>query len=130
MRIAAVILKVAVALNALSLAALLIVSGKYGFYAEDLRDWAVILLGFVCPSVTLVTLVLALLKKTKILVAALKVISVVLNISFLIWFIGAVVTQSVNIEFSVGGCGWLLLLVLLFVYPFVNLSAMALTLRE
>ena len=116
---------IAIVLNAIFLAVnLLIVGSSYGGYPQDLYDWAAFILIFALPPVTLITIALTFHKKLEILHSVLKIIAIILNISFLIILIFEV--ADIGLE---GLAQWLFCLMGLGL-PVVNVLTVVLTYRK
>jgi hypothetical protein len=116
---------IAIVLNTIFLAVnLLIVCSSYGGYPQDLYDWAAFILIFALPPVTLITIALTFHKKLEILTSVLKIIAIILNISFLIILIFEV--ADIGLE---GLAQWLFCLMGLGL-PVLNVVTLALTFRK
>lgn len=127
MKIVSAILRItAIALNTFFLAYVLVQVGTYGFESDDLLVWIGMILIFTCLPVSLITVVFTFLKKMQVFTAALKIITIVLNVALFVCLICLAVTKGVDAE----GFGRWLLVLLMFGFPLVNFLAILLTLRK
>ena len=115
---------IAIVLNSIFLAVILFIASRPGAHPQTLRDWAGFVLIFVFLPVTLITIALTFHKKVQILTSVLKIIAIILNISFLIILICEM--ADIGLE---GLAQWLFCLMGLGL-PVVNVLAMALTYRK
>jgi len=124
--VTAVVKIIAIVLNVIFLAFLLFTVKYKGFIGQaDFREWAGLILTFTFPPVTLAALAFDFLKKKSTISFALKVVSIIINISYLISIILEVVRGRFGyVVFNV------LMLVLLAGLPIVNLLAILLTFEK
>ncbi|HIJ52132.1 MAG TPA: hypothetical protein HPP66_03135 [Planctomycetes bacterium] len=123
-RLTKVVKIIAIVLNAIFLAIILLIVSRSGAHPQTLIDWAGFILIFVFPPVTLITIALTFHKKLEILTSVLKVIAIIVNVSFLTIFIFEVAdAHFVNLVM------WLVCLMGLGL-PIVNILAVALTFRK
>ena len=115
---------IAIVLNAIFLAVILLVVSGTGADPQNLRDWAAFILLFALPPVTLITIALTFHKKSVILTFVLKIIAMIVNASFLVILICETVIGHVNLEGS-----WMLLFVFMVFLPVINVVAVALMYR-
>ena len=117
---------IAIVLNTIFLAGILVVVTRLGANPQTLGDWAGLILMFTFPPVTVVTIALTFQKKVQILTAVLRIATIIVNASFLIILICEMAAGRVNLE---GLAQWLLAL-LGFALPVVNVLAVVLTFRK
>ena len=125
--VTAIVKNIAIVLNVIFLAFLLFTLKCKGVVVgqADFREWAGLILTFTFPPVTLVTLAFAFHKKKPTISFALKVISIILNFSYLITIILEVVSGRFGyVVFNI------LMLVLLAGLPIVNLLAILLPFQK
>jgi hypothetical protein len=125
--VTAVVKNIAIVLNVLFLAFLLFTVKSKGvvFGQADFREWAGLILTFTFPPVTLVALAFDFLKKKPAISFYLKVISIIINFSYLITIIFEVVRGRFGyVVFNI------LMLVLLAGLPIVNLLAILPTFQK
>ncbi|MHC4086753.1 MAG: hypothetical protein ACYSWZ_18885 [Planctomycetota bacterium] len=115
---------IAIVLNTIFLAIMLLIFILSGGHLESLRDVAGSTLIFGFPAITLITIALTFHKKIQILGSVLKVIAIILNVTFLVIFIHE--TARGNPE---GLAMWLFGL-LVYGLPVVNVVALASTFKK
>jgi len=115
---------IAIVLNAIFLAVILLIVIRTGGRPQSLYDLAGFILIFGFPAVTLITIALTFHKRVQILTSVLKIIAIIVNASFLVMFIGA--TASGHLK----GLAMWLVCVMGLGLPVVNILAMALTFRK
>ena len=117
---------IAIVLNAIFLAGLIYGVTRYGVHLRDLHDRVGFIFTLVFPTVTLVTIALIFHKKLRILTFILKVIAIIVNASFLVILISAIVLKGVNLkQFS-----QLMVLIWGLGLPVINIAACVLPVRK
>ena len=116
----------AIVLNGIFLAGLIYGVTRYGAHPRDRLDKAGLILIFIFPAITLVTIAFTFLKKARHLTFVLMIIAVIVNILFFIILISAMIIKGVNMEHFTQ----LMVCVLGLGLPVVNVITMALTFRK
>lgn len=115
-----------IVLNAVFLAGIIYGMTRFGVHPRGLLDLIGCIFILVFPAVTLVTFLLTFHKKAIILTSVLRIITVIINILFLIILISAIVLEGISLEH------FFQLLVVTFGLglPVLNIVAFALTFRK
>lgn len=117
---------IAIVLNAIFLAGIIYGMTRFGVDPSGLLDLIGCIFILVFPAVTLVTFLLTFHKKAIILTSVLRIITVIINILFLIILISAIVLEGISLEH------FFQLLVVTFGLglPVLNIVAFLLTFRK
>jgi len=117
---------IAIVLNTIFLAGLIFSLIRLGARPRTLSDWAGFISMFAFSPMTLITIALTFHKKCRGLTSVLRIVTVIVNVSFLIILIYFTAIGRVSFE---GILFWLLGL-LGYGLPFINVLAMTLTFRK
>ena len=117
---------IAIVLNAIFLAGLIFFLIRLGARPRSLSDWAGFISMFAFPPVTLITIALTFHKKCRGLTSVLRIVTVIVNVSFLIILIYFTAIGRVSLE---GFLFWMLG-ILGYGLPVVNVLTLALTFRK
>ncbi|MHC4694520.1 MAG: hypothetical protein ACYS67_17405 [Planctomycetota bacterium] len=117
---------IAIVLNAVFLAGIIYGMTRFGVHPSGLLDLIGCIFILVFPAVTLVTFLLTFHKKAIILTSVLRIITVIVNILFLIILISAIALKDINLaEFA-----QLLVVIFGLGLPVLNILALALPFRK
>ena len=117
---------IAIVLNGIFLAGLILFLISFGPDPRTLNDWAGFISMFAFPPMTIITIALTFGKKLQVLASVLRIIAVIVNVLFFIILIYVTAIGNVHIE---GLAMWLFCL-LGYGLPVVNLVAVALAFRK
>ncbi len=117
---------IAIVLNAILLAGILFEICRHGVWNRTILDKAACIFILLFPAVTLVTIALTFRKEGKMPACVLKVIAIIVNILFLIILISARALVRISLEVF----GPLLVCMMGFGSPVLNVVTLALTFRK
>lgn len=113
---------IAIVLNAIFLAGLIYGMTRFGVHPRDIHDQVGFIFTLIFPAVTLVTITLSFYNKANIL----RIIAIIVNVSFLIILISAIAIKGINLE----QFEQLLVLIFGLGLPFINIIAFLLPVRK